>query len=167
LIYNYKEENMKEVDKDVADMIKSLKKYDMLAESVAPVLARKADVKEDSHLANGKKSKWSDDDGDIFKTSAEKAADKVKNAFKPKDKKEDDSEKVDEDSHLANGKKSRWSDDDGDIFKGTAEKTFDKVKNLVKPKDNEDDSEKVAEGVDPEVLEWMRRFAKLGKMSGY
>ena len=32
---------MKNVDKDIADMLSSLKKYDMLAESVAPVLEKK------------------------------------------------------------------------------------------------------------------------------
>lgn len=155
---------MKEIDKDVEAMLKSLKKYDMLAESVAPVLARREPVKEDSHLAGGQKSKWSDDDHDIFKTSTEKVVDKVKGLLKPKDKKE--SEKVDEDSHLAGGKKSKWADDDEDIFKTSAEKAFDKVKKLVRPDDKkESESEKVDEGVDPEVLEWMRRFAKLGKMS--
>lgn len=32
---------MENVDKDIADMLTSLKKYDMLAESVAPVLEKK------------------------------------------------------------------------------------------------------------------------------
>lgn len=44
---NLRESKMSKVDKDVAAMLKNLKKYDMLAESVAPVLApRKAELNE-------------------------------------------------------------------------------------------------------------------------
>lgn len=39
---------MKNVDKDIADMLTSLKKYDMLAESVAPVLERRKPVAEEA-----------------------------------------------------------------------------------------------------------------------
>lgn len=124
----------KNVDKDVAAMLQSLKKYDILAESVAPVLMARP------KLVELKDPNIEDDLEDV---------------------------ELEEDSHLKGGKKSEWSDNDKDIFKGTAEKVTDKVKNAFKPKDKKDDKEKVEEGADPEVLEWMKRFAKLGKMSGY
>lgn len=89
--------NMENIDKDVAAMLETLKKYDQkLTESVAPVLEKKSkpdflDV---------------DSDGD---------------------------------------KKEPWK---------KAEK------------DKEEKSE-IDEGVDPEVLDWMKRFARLGNIKGY
>lgn len=135
---------MENVDKDVAAMLASLKRYDILKESVAPVLGMQTlgekkigpedkggsdseggEIDEDSHLKGGKKSKWSDDPKDHFKEEVEE-------------------DELDEDSHLKGGKKSKWSDDPKDHFKAK--------------------KDEVKEGADQEVLSWMKRFANLGKM---
>lgn len=92
--------------------------------------------------------------GDLFEKKAkpdfldvDKDGDKkesMKKAIGDKKNGESDSEggELDEDSHLKNGKKSKWSDDPKDHFK----------------------EEKVEEGADPEVVAWMARFSKLGRM---
>lgn len=92
---------MENVDKDVAAMLASLKKYDKLVESVSPVLG--------------------------MVTLGEKKGDLP--PWLKKDKDESDSEGGETDA---------------------------------KKEDKKD--EKVEEGADPEVLAWMKRFAKLGKM---
>ena len=133
---------MENVDKDVAAMLESLKKYDILKESVAPVLtARKIDEKK------GGKPEWLED--------AEKKSENKEG--------ESDSEggELDEDTHLAGGKKSKWSDKPEDHFKGPIDKIADKFKK------KDDKKEEVKEEADQEVLSWMKRFSNLGKMSGY
>ena len=94
------------VDKDVAAMLTSLKKYDKLVESVAPVMG--------------------------MVTLGEK-----KGELPPwlKDKK----------------------DEKADPKDGADPEDFDDF----------NESKKVEEGVDPDVLAWMGRFAKLGNMKGY
>jgi len=126
-------QQMENVDKDVAAMLQTLKKYDKLVESVAPVLMARP-VAEDSHLEGGKKSKWSDDPKDHFKSSTEKFVDKFKKGDKKEDKK-----KVEE----------------------------SKVCPHCQCDPCECPGETVKEGADQEVLNWMKRFSKLGNMKGY
>jgi len=103
---------MENVDKDVAAMLNSLKKYDMLTESVAPVMG--------------------------MVTLGEKKGDKPD--FLDFDKDEDKKEPM---TKALKDKKEQESDSEG----------------------GEIDESK--EGADQEVLTWMKRFASLGKMSGY
>jgi hypothetical protein len=190
---NYQgKKTMENVDKDVAAMLQSLKKYDKLTESVAPVLMarpleekkdgkpewlinaeKKAerkegkDVEEDSHLAGGKKSKWSDDPKDHFKAGKEEVEEKwagdtklnpeKKGMFKGKSK-------ADLESELSHLKKS------GPHEKGSAGYTKEKELNFaIRAKSGwkEGVEEVVKEEADPEVMEWMKRFASLGNMKGY
>jgi len=125
---------MENVDKDVAAMLESLKKYDILKESVAPVLGmktlgeKKEKVEEYYYYKDPKNNK-----GDAFDKAEDDAA--------KKKKKEQD---LDWKKH----KKGKLKEDE----------TED---------DKEDDKEKVDEGADTEVLDWLKRFSKLGNMKGY
>lgn len=134
---------MENVDKDVAAMLSSLKKYDKLAESVAPVLMGKVLEKKDG------KPEWLE--------KAEKKAEE-----------KDSKEKVDEEE------KNPWMDlakkDDKKDGKTTKTKTglkHEKDFDAKKDKKEDDEKDDLDEGVDPEVLEWMKRFANLGNMKGY
>lgn len=144
---NLKESVMNEVDKDVAAMLNSLKKYDMLAESAAPVLGM---------VTLGEKKK-PDADGDGVPDWADK---------KPG---EDDHEKVDEEGNP--WEKLAKKDDEkkeGETSKTHKGGTVTQTKSGLQHKGTyggEKDS--VKEGADPEVLEWMQRFANLGNMKGY
>ena len=145
---------MENVDKDVAAMLNSLKKYDILKESVAPVLGIKT--------VNEKKGKpeWLED--------AEKKAEKKDDK---KDSGESDSEggEIDESTEeeknpwekLAKGDKEDKKSDVGKSHKtskgGTVTKTDKGLKHVK-------ESSEVA---DPDVLEWMNRLSKLGNMKGY
>lgn len=164
---------MENVDKDVAAMIASLKKYDKLVESVAPVLGmRTLGEKKD-----GKKPEWLED--------AEKKA----------EGKEGKKEEVDE------GKTNRKEcpvchempcvcDDDTVMEKDEGKHNNGKTtgfkavaKNAAKEYGSKEAGEKVAgavhakmkaagkleedTGPDQEVLNWMKRFSKLGNMKGY
>lgn len=143
---------MENVDKDVAAMLSSLKKYDKLVESVAPVLGMKT-------LTMNEKKKPDfpdlDKDGDKKESIAKAAKDK-------EDKEEvDESEDKNPWEKLASDKK-----DDDKTSKthkgGTVTKT---EKGLVhKAADKKED---VKESADEEILAWMGRFAKLGNMKGY
>lgn len=135
------------VDKDVAAMIATLKKYDVLKESCAPVLmARPKLVNEEQPSTSGSRGtkedeEWAQAQG--RKNVKEESDDK--NPWRDlakKDKKED-------------GKTTKTA-------KGLKhEKDYDSKA------DKEDDIEDIKEGADPEVLEWMQRFSKLGNMKGY
>lgn len=112
---------MENVDKDVAAMIASLKKYDKLKESVAPVLMARP-------LTEKGKPEWLED--------AEKKAE-GKGAKKDDKKKEEVKEaKECKTCHCA-------------------------------PCECDGEKDDMMEGVDADVLNWMKRFAKLGNMKGY
>ena len=131
---------MENVDKDVAAMLNSLKKYDMLKESVSPVLGMVT-------LGEKKKPDFLDVDKDDDKEEPMTKA--------LKDKKE----KVDE----KKGDLPPWLKDkkaDGPEDSADGEGSDTDVK-------KEESKEKVKEGADEEVLSWMKRFAGLGKMTGY
>jgi hypothetical protein len=143
----YRGSVMENIDKDVAAMMASLKKYDILAESVAPVLAPR-------NLAEkkGGKPEWLED--------AEKKAE-------DKDEADDSVMEKDEGKHN-NGKTTG--------FKAVA-------KNAAKEYGSKEAGERVAgavhakmkaagkleedSGPDQEILDWMKRFSKLGNMKGY
>jgi hypothetical protein len=138
------EVQMEEVDKDVAAMLSNLKKYDILKESMAPVLEKKKD-----------KSEWHNQDKpeDHFKGSVEKFTDK----FKKKDEKKD---KVEEETETSKTHKG-----------GTVTKTEKGLTHKSggayggdKDHDKKDDKDELDEAADAEVLEWMKRFANLGNM---
>lgn len=182
---------MENVDKDVAAMLNSLKKYDMLKESVAPVLGmvtlgekkggkpewlenaekkaeKKAgpadkdetdgegsDLDEDTEQGRNPWEKLATDKKDDEKTSTTHKGGTVKKTETGLTHKSG----VKEDSHLEGGKKSKWGDDPKNHFKSAAEKIKDKLTG--------DKKEEVKEEADPEILEWMNRFSKLGNMKGY
>lgn len=184
---------MENVDKDVAAMLNSLKKYDMLKESVAPVLGmyslgekkggkpewlenaeKKAEKKAGPEDKGESDGEGSDLDEDTERNPWEKLATDKKGdekshtttkggEVKKTDKGLTHKSGVKEDSHLEGGKKSKWSDDPKDHFKGPVEKIKDKLTG----KDKKDNKEEVKEEADPEILEWMNRFSKLGNMKGY
>lgn len=97
---NYKGSNiMENVDKDVAAMLQSLKKYDKLTESCAPVLmARPKLVNEEDDKKEG--NPWRDlakkDDTKDSKTIKTKSGLKHEKDFDAKDDKKDDKEEMNE-----------------------------------------------------------------------
>lgn len=163
-----KESVMKNVDKDVAAMLRSLKKYDMLAESVAPVLEKK---------------KKPDADGDGVPDWADKKPGKDDHEELDEDESMDDDEDLDEDvqlNELSANKLEKYRDAaKNDTGKNVPDsKYLDYAKKREKGADRADQKIKakqgdlfggdsVKESADPEVLEWMQRFAKLGNMKGY
>lgn len=152
-----KENIMENVDKDVAAMLRSLKKYDMLAESVAPVLEKKKP----------------DADGDGVPDWADKKPGK------------DDNEEIDEaqlnelsaDTLKKYSDAARWkagaralgiADHSDAEYMAKHEKGAKRADQKIKDKQGDlFGDKKVKEAADPEVLEWMQRFAKLGNMKGY
>ncbi len=144
---------MENVDKDVAAMLASLKKYDKLVESVSPVLG--------------------------MVTLGEKKGDLPPWLKKDDDKKED--KKDDTDSEGGEIDESLNEKDEGKHNNGKTTGFKAVAKNAAKEYGSKEAGEKVAGAVhakmakagkleedstpDPEVLEWMARFSKLGKMS--
>jgi hypothetical protein len=136
---------MNNIDKDVAAMIASLKKYDKLTESVAPVLGMRT-------LGEAGKPEWLED--------AEKKAEK-------KEGKADKKEEVKEEEE-----KNPWRDlAKKEDKKGKVTKTATGLKhekNYDAKEDKKDDEElDESASADQDVLTWMKRFANLGNMKGY
>ena len=141
--FNHKgKEIMENVDKDVAAMLKNLKKYDTLVESCAPVLM----ARPKPYIAE-------------------------KEEVEEEDAEESEEEKLEEEED----KKNPWEDlgkddeDDEEEAQPGDETTTHKGGKVTKTKTGlvhkkVDESTDVA---DPEVLEWMSRFSKLGNMKGY
>jgi hypothetical protein len=145
---------MENVDKDVAAMLTSLKKYDKLVESAAPVLGMVT-------LGEKKKPDFPDVDKDGDKKET------LSKALKDKESKEEVDESEDKNpwEKLASDKK----DDEAKTSKthkgGTVTKT---EKGLThKAAEKGDVKEEVAESADADILAWMKRFASLGNMKGY
>jgi hypothetical protein len=143
---------MENVDKDVAAMLDSLKKYDKLVESVAPVMGmvtlgeKKGDLP--PWLKDKKAGPEDSADGEGSDTDAKKDDEKVDEATLTelsKDTVKSYKDKVDNDPWRQASKP-----DQQDKGKAAAAKRLDK--------------EEVKEGADEEVLAWMKRFANLGKM---
>ena len=148
-------EIMENVDKDVAAMLKSLKKYDRLVESCAPVLM----ARPKPYVGEG----W---DEDQAKKEKLKAPPEEVNIEEEKDELEEEGnpwEKLGKDE-----KKDEKKDGEKSTTSKGGEVTKTKTGLVHKGKYGEGDKkEKVEEGADPEVLEWMNRFSKLGNMKGY
>ena len=148
-------EIMENVDKDVAAMLKSLKKYDRLVESCAPVLM----ARPKPYVGEG----W---DEDQAKKEKLKAPPEEVNIEEEKDDLEEEGnpwEKLGKDE-----KKDEKKDGEKSTTSKGGEVTKTKTGLVHKGKYGEGDKkEKVEEGADPEVLEWMNRFSKLGNMKGY
>ena len=140
---NYKgNEIMENVDKDVAAMMKSLKKYDMLVESCAPVLM----ARPKPYVAEKK---------EIEEDDVEEK-DEVEESGKPweADKEEKKVEKTGDKAKTHKGGEVTKTEK-GLVHKGTY------------GSDKKKEKEEVEESADPEVLAWMKRFASLGNMKGY
>lgn len=138
---------MENVDKDVAAMMASLKKYDKLNESVLGMV------------------------------TLSMAKPKVVEDGKPWEK-EEDKEEVDEDAvddFKAKGGKVKelpYKADKEEKGKSMGSKHYGKGGQGTKGevsglKAKVNTSEAVTETADPEILEWMSRFSKLGNMKGY
>jgi hypothetical protein len=147
-------EIMENVDKDVAAMLKNLKKYDTLVESCAPVLmarpkpyiAEKEEVEEEDFFHNPKVPANKQLKAPPKEVNIEEGEEDKKNPWEDlgKDKEEKEAQPGDETTTHKGGK----------VTKTTTGLVHRKV----------DESTDVA---DPEVLEWMSRFSKLGNMKGY
>jgi len=148
---------MENVDKDVAAMLASLKKYDILKESVAPVmgmvtLGEKKDEKA-GKKTSGQNSPLTYGDENVEKEKVEEGDnpwEKLGAEKEEKDKKPGEKTKTHKGGEVTKTEK-------GLVHKGNYGNGDDK-------KDKVDESADVA---DPEILEWMGRFAKLGNMKGY
>jgi len=128
---------MEHADKDIQNWIGRFKAYDDLKASKSPMMEKKKPDFPDL-----------DKDGDKDESIAKAAKDKK--------------EKVDEEKS-----DKPWTDKSGKEQSGTAVKGKSytgKEADKEKKKDKKDDLD---EGADPEVLEWMSRFSKLGNMKGY
>lgn len=131
---------MEKIDKDIEAMIKNLKAYDKLTESVAPVLMSR--VAESEAVDAGVEDEEVDMDRDDLEEKVDKSA--IPAALRKK-------------SGDAN-----WKMSTADL---EAEKNKSPTTKAGLEKKMADTG--VKEGVDPDVLEWMQRFSKLGNMKGY
>lgn len=179
-----KENTMENVDKDVAAMLASLKKYDKLVESVSPVLGMvtlgaKPQLNELSQDTLKSYKQGALDDGRVGMIKGDQAKMDKRSAGMKKA----DSKIKEEELEESKGKKPDFLDMDKDGDKKEPMKKALKDKEKV-DEDTEEmkgkkeaaeidaDKEEIAaddlhEGADTEVLNWMKRFAGLGKMSGY
>ena len=136
-----KELAMENVDKDVAAMMASLKKYDKLNESVLGMV------------------------------TLSMAKPKVVEAGKPwEDKEEEDKEEIDEkdEGKHNNGKTTGFKAVAKNAAKEYGSKEAgEKVAGAVKAKMAAAGKLEESSEVDPEILDWMNRFSKLGNMKGY
>lgn len=139
---------MENVDKDVAAMLNTLKKYDKLTESVLGMatvgMANKRVVEDDNDA----------DDAEI---------DADKNDIEADELDESGPAKKDVPAFLRKEKGGDWKTSKDDLEKEKDDKISD-PKTLAKNNGTKVDE---SAGVDPEILEWMGRFAKLGNMKGY
>jgi len=195
-----KENKMNNVDKDVAAMLNSLKKYDKLTESVLgmttlsmarPVVAetsqQRGQANDQQHAENAfaanraqkrrdadeqwAKSKGSikEDDmeeGNEFSGKLAKAKAEHKKSFEIGGRtvpvKEAGTDKSKVPAVLRKEKGGDWKTSKADLDR-EASKSPTTKKGLEDLKAKKD----IKETADPEILEWMNRFSKLGNMKGY
>ena len=206
-------EIMEEIDKDVAAMLKSLKKYDRLVESCAPVLmarpkpyvaetkeVEEEDIEEDIEEAKDieeedeldeevkvtfgkynepRKSEKTDYGSKHIGGASQKQGDQrgAKANVSTKDKpvlpvvgsgKKNVAEEGNPWEKLGSDKKEEKKDGEKSATSKGGEVTKTKTGLTHKGTYGSDKAkDKVEEGADPEVLEWMKRFASLGNMKGY
>ncbi len=132
---------MENIDSDIARVLKGFTKYDELKASKAIVSEKK-----------GGKPSWLED--------------------KEKDAEKKEGKKVDEEGNpwAKGGSKSEEADDKKETKTskgGTVTKTETGLKHKGTYGGEKKDVKESTSEVDPEVLEWMQRFSKLGKMTGY
>jgi hypothetical protein len=156
---------MENVDKDVAAMLASLKKYDKLVESVAPVMGMvtlnaKPQLNELSQETLKSYKGAARDDGRMGMIKGDQAKmDKRAAGMKAADKRIAENEPLEEKKGdlppWLKDKKAGGPEDSADSEGGDTD-----VKKDDKKKDKVDEDT----GADAEVLTWMKRFASLGKM---
>lgn len=170
---------MEKVDKDVAAMLESLRKYDILKESVAPVLGMRtltgatliSEKNTDDTLAQ-RPNNMIKNYGKELKYIKNANSDEYKKAYPidgPKGKLPE-AEDVDEaakksDIPAVNRKKSGkpdWMVTKDDLTKEKSDNLSSK-EGIDKAKEKTN----IKEEADQEVLDWMQRFSKLGNMKGY
>lgn len=139
---------MEDVDKDVAAMLATLKKYDKLVESTAPVLGMKT-------LGEKKKPDFLDVDSDGDKKESFKKAAKDKEEVKESDDDKNPWEKKASDKK-EDPKTSKTHKG------GTVTKTDTGLKHKGTYGGEKKEVSESAE-VDPDVLEWMARLAKVAR----
>ena len=148
---------MENVDKDVAAMLASLKRYDTLKESVAPVLGMQTLGEK-----KGGKPEWLID--------AEKKAEKKEGKSGESDSEGgeiDESEEKNPWEKLASDKKEEEPKSHKTAKGGTVTKSEKGLTHKGTYGGEKEVKEAVQEQADPDVLEWMNRFSKLGNMKGY
>jgi hypothetical protein len=176
---------MENIDKDIAAMIQSLKKYDKLVESVAPVLQRRKleeEPKKDEIPAYKRKESGKDD----WKVSKKDLEDKEKDNISSKKGLEDLKsktgvrEETDSDGDVDDMEDSEKLEekDEGKHNNGTTTGFKAVAKNAAKEYGSKEAGERVAGAVrakmaaagkleetqepDAEIISWMKRFSKLG-----
>lgn len=193
-----KEKTMEEIDKDVAAMMASLKKYDKLNESVLgmvtlsmakPKVVEASDVDEDvevqkipykeprksektnygsKHIgsASGQGSKGQQRGTGANVSTGKKTGDKsaLPVVGSGKNIAEAGPDKKDVPAFLRKEKGGDWKTSKADLDKD-ANKSPTTKKGLEDKKEKEGIKE--SSEVDPEILDWMKRFSKLGNMKGY
>lgn len=139
---------MEKVDKDVAAMLESLKKYDILKESVAPVLERKK-VKEEQFKDELDEDEVDEDEVDDFVSKGGKIQ-QLPYMNRPRNPGQSfGSKHIGSATGRGNRSQQRGSNANVAVGKEPSGKPV------------------VSEGADADVLAWMGRFAKLGNMKGY
>ena len=162
-----KETTMENVDKDVAAMLKTLKKYDKLTESVLGMttVGMARNVAEDTSQQRGQANdqKHAEDAFTANRAKKRNDSDEAWAKSQGKLKEESGPAKKDVPAFLRKEKGGDWKTSKDDLEKEKDDKISD-PKTLAKNNGTKVDE---SAGVDPEILEWMGRFAKLGNMKGY
>lgn len=192
-----KEKTMENVDKDVAAMMASLKKYDKLNESVLgmvtlsmakPKVAEDTSQQrgqandqkraEDAFTANRAKKRndsdeaWAKSQGKPRVAETKRDPDTTPSEWDDEEKEANDTAELDESSPdkskipaaFRKEKGGDWKTSKADLDK-EANKSPTTKKGLEDKKEKEGIKE--SSEVDPEILDWMNRFSKLGNMKGY
>jgi len=151
-----KEKTMEEIDKDVAAMMASLKKYDKLNESVLGMVT--LNMAKPVVVEAGTDKKASKD------KLALDAAGAVKGLKDKEEVDESGPDKKDVPAAFRKEKGGDWKTSKADLDKD-ANKSPTTKKGLEDKKEKEGIKE--SSEIDPEILDWMNRFSKLGNMKGY
>ena len=182
-----KETTMENVDKDVAAMLNSLKTYDQLNESVLGMVtmtmkkpvseagqpwekAEEVEEKDEGKHNNGTTTGFKAVAKNATKEYGSKeAGERVAGAVKAKMAKagqleEDGPKKSEVPAAFRKEKGGDWKTSKDDLEKESNSSPTTK-KGLADKKEKEDIKE--SNKVDPDILDWMNRFSKLGNMKGY
>ena len=141
---------MENIDKDIAAMLTSLKKYDKLNESVLGMTTTKMSRPVVAETSQQRGT------ADTEKTAQDAFA--AKRAQKRRDDDEAWAKSKGKSPVAETEKKPDFLDFDKDQ---------DKKEPMTKALKDKEKKEEVSEGADQETLNWMKRFANLGNMKGY